>query len=284
MWFIYAIIGALITGIGQVLVKRGQIALTPLIDNLVATLIVVFFIAPALLLFNVVDLGAWRSVIGYALVAASMYASFYYIINFGNVSLMIGLINTFPIVTILLAIIYLHEWPNSFQWLGILVIVLGIIFISLEKGISKQETKKSKSWIFWGLIGAVAIGIAEFVTKLATANVNGFTFTFFVYLMYIPPLIVLFLIDKRGKKLRKIKDNMGMLYTVVGIFFIEIGLISIAFAYQFGLATLASPVIASHVLITAVLASLFLKENLNSFQKTGIFLNIIGISIIGIWA
>ncbi len=282
MWFIYALLGAIITGVGQVLVKRGQVKLTPLLDNLLAAIIVNLILVPFLFLLGV-DIGAGKKILMYALIAATMYATFYYIISFGNVSLMIGLINTFPVVTIVLAVSYLHEWPNLYQWFGIILVILGTICISREK-VKDRIIDKKKLWLVLGLLGSLAIGIAEFVTKLATLRVDGFTFTFFVYLMYIPLLVIFMAFDKGGRKFKKLKDKSSLLYTIVGIFFIEAGLIAIALAYQHGRASLVSPVVASHMLITAVLAVLFLKEKLLSIQRVGILFTLVGVSIIGIWS
>lgn len=75
-----------------------------------------------------------------------------------------------------------------------------------------------------------------------------------------------------------------MMYTVVGIFFIELGLIAIALAYQHGLASLVAPVVATHMLVTAVLAGFILREKLTVIQKLGIMLNIAGVSVMGIWS
>ena len=233
--------------------KRGQAKLTPLLDNLLATLIVSLILVP-LLFFWGIDITAGRTVLIYALIAAIMYASFY-IISFGNVSLMVSLINTFPIITVILAISFLRESPNLYQWLGIGLVILGAISISQEK--SEKRTGKSKSWVMWGLIGAIAIGIAEFVTKLATTETDGFTFTFFVYLMYIPAFLVLMIFDKNGRKFKMVKDQSSLLFTILGIFFIEAGLIAIALAYQYGLASLVSSVVSTHMLITALLAMFF---------------------------
>ena len=282
MWFLYAILGAIITGIGQVLVKKGQAKLTPLLDNLLATFIVTLILSPFLFIVGI-DLEAGKTILIYALIAAIMYASFYYIISFGNVSLMISLINTFPLVTIALAIIYLRESPNIYQWLGITLVVLGTICISRERP-KKGVKNKKKLWVIWGLIGALAIGVAEFVTKLATNKVDGYTFTFFVFLMYIPALLLFMAIDRKGRKFELLKNQASLIYTVTGILFIEGGLIAIALAYQYGLASLVSPVIASHMLITALLAVFFLKEKLLTVQKIGIFFTIAGVSIIGIWS
>lgn len=282
MWFLYAILGAIITGIGQVLVKKGQAKLTPLLDNLLATLIVTLILSPFLFIIGI-DLEAGKTILIYALIAATMYATFYYIISFGNVSLMISLINTFPLVTIALAIIYLRESPNIYQWLGIALVVLGTICISRERP-KKGVKNKKKLWVIWGLIGALAIGIAEFVTKLATNKVDGYTFTFFVFLMYIPALLLFMAIDRKGRKLELLKNQASLVYTVIGILFIEGGLIAIALAYQYGLASLVSPVVASHMLITALLAVFFLKEKLLTIQKIGILLTVTGVSVIGIWS
>lgn len=281
MWITYALIGAIITGIGQVLVKKGQLKLTPLLDNLLATLIVTLILVP-LLFIRGVDLEAGKSIIIYALIAAAMYATFYYIINLGNVSLMVSLINTFPVVTIILAVGFLRELPSIYQWFGITLVVFGTIFISREK--IKGSINRNKLWVLWGLLGSLAIGIAEFVTKLATLRVDGFTFTFFVYLMYIPPLVIIMAIDKKGRKFEKLKNRSSLLYTVMGIFFIEVGLIAIALAYQHGQASLVSPVVSTHMLITALLAAFFLKERLLTIQRIGILVTLIGVSIIGIWS
>lgn len=280
MWFIYALIGALITGVGQVMVKRGQVELTPLLDNLLAAIIVNVILVPFLFLHGV-HIGVSINLLIYALFAATMYATFYYIINLGNVSLMVSLINTFPVVTIALAISLLHEWPNIYQWLGISSVLAGIFFISRGKA-NKTLKDKNKLWILWGILGAFAIGSAEFVTKVATAYVDGFTFTFFVYLMYIPPFIIFFLLDKNGRKFEKLRSKTSLIYTVLGIFFIEAGLIAIALAYQNGYASLVSPVVATHMLITAILAIIFLREKLSSIQKVGILLNLIGVIAIGV--
>ena len=141
---------------------------------------------------------------------------------------------------------------------------------------------RKRSWVIWGLLGSLAIGIAEFVTELGTAKVDGFTFTFFVYLMYVPILLIFMAVDKNGRRFEKLKNQSSLLFTIVGIFFIEAGLIAIALAYQHGLASLVSPVVALHMLITAVLATLFLKEKLSTLQKTGILFTLIGVSVIGI--
>ena len=280
MWFIYAFIGALITGVGQVLVKKGQMRLTPLLDNFLATIIVNLLLVPLLLLWGV-DLKVGYEIWVYALIAATMYAFIYYIFNAGEISLMISLINAFPIVTIILAVSILHEWPNSFQWIGIVSVIIGTILISREND-NDKTINTSKNWVLWGLLGALAIGIAEFVTKLATANVDGFTFTFFVYIMYIPLLLIFLKIDKKGSKFHLLKNKSSLIFTIIGIFLIELGLIAIALAYQYGLASLVSPVVASQLLVTAILAVIFLKEKLLNIQKVGIFFTLVGVVLIGI--
>ena len=280
MWFIYALTGAVITGIGQVLVKKGQLKLTPLLDNLIAAIIVNVILVPLLFLRGV-DIGVSRNILIYALITATMYAAFYYIISFGRVSLMISLINTSPVVTIALAVSFLHEWPKLIQWCGVIFVIMGAFAIS--NNLSQKGTKNNEHhWILWGFLGSLTMGIAEFVTKLATMHTDGFTFTFFVYLMYLAPLAFFMFVDRSGRRFESLKNLSSLLPTLLGIFFIEAGLIAIALAYQHGLASLVSPIVASHLLFTAVLAAYFLKERLTVEQKIGILLNLIGVSLIGI--
>lgn len=282
MWFVYALAGALVTGVGQVLVKKGQARLTPFLDNLLA-LIVVYGIFVPTLYFLGVNLAVGLRVMIYALFTAVMYASFYYVMGMGKVSLMISLINTFPVVTIALAIVALKEWPNMYQWIGILLVCGGVFFISRRED-DENKNAKNNRWLVGGLLGALAIGSAEFVTKMATAYVDGFTFTFFVFLMYLPSIATISFFDKKGRKFEKLHNTKSLIVTILGIVFIESGLIAIAVAYQHGLASLVSPVVATHLLITAVLAAIFLKEKLLLSQRIGIVINLIGVAVIGMWS
>ena len=77
-------------------------------------------------------------------------------------------------------------------------------------------------------------------------------------------------------------NRSSLIFTIIGIFFIELGLIAISLAYQYGLASLVSPIVASHMLITVVLAVIFLKERLLPIQKIGVLLTMIGVIVIGI--
>ena len=261
-------------------VKKGQIELSPLLDNLLATLIVNLILVP-LLYIHGINLSAGKEIWPFALIAAVMYSIFYYVLSKGSASTMISLINAYPIVTIALAIISLHEFPNIYQWAGIIITLVGIICISEQKA-QKKSKKNSKIWILWGLLGAFTIGVAEFATKVATLQVDGFTFTFFVYLMYIPPLLFFLFFDKKGRKFVELRSMSGLFFTCVGIFFIEGGLISIALAYQNGLAILVSPIVATNMLITVLLAVYFLRDKIVAIQKIGIVLIVIGVSIIGV--
>jgi uncharacterized membrane protein len=282
MWFIYALLGAIITGVGQMFVKKGQIKLSPLMDNLLAAIIVNLLLVP-FLFFRGINFSAGKDIILYALIAASMYATFYYIISKGNVSIMISLINAYPVVTIALAILFLHELPNAVEWFGIVITLLGVVCVSSGKGNNsfRRMIYKKNTWVGWGLFGALALGIAEFVTKIATLHADGFTFTFFVYIMYIPPLLLFLLLDRKGRKFERLTNKSSLFFTCVGIFFIESGLIAIALAYQHGLASLVSPVVASNMLITVLLAAYFLKEKIQVIQKIGIFLTLVGVIVIG---
>ena len=77
-------------------------------------------------------------------------------------------------------------------------------------------------------------------------------------------------------------NRSSLIFTIIGIFFIELGLIAISLAYQYGLASLVSPIVTSHMLITVVLAVIFLKERLLPIQKIGVLLTMIGVIVIGI--
>lgn len=280
MWFLYALISATLNGIGPVLLRKGKVSLTPLGDNIVALVIVLTIVAPLMLLSGI-NPSKFATAFPYALAVAFLYATYYYVIDKGKVSLTVTLLSGYPIVTVLLSIFLLKESPSSLQFLAIAVIIAGVLLVSLSDKKDSYIRIRSKSWIWWGLFGALMIGFAEFITELATLQVDGNTFTFIMNLSYGPAIAVCFLIDKKGRVLPKLRFK-DFLLTVIGVAAIELNLIFYNLAYAHGPASLVSPVSAGRVVITALLAALILKEKTTIFQRAGILLVILGIVVIGL--
>lgn len=281
MWFYYALLAALLWGIGQVIVKKGQTSLTPYTDNVLATVVQVFILVP-FLFFLGINPKEILPTLPYAFLVALLYMTYYYVINQGQISLTGTLLSAYPAVTIFLSFIFLHEKLTFLQIFSIVAILIGTIILALPKQIPHHLIKKPKAWVVWGIFGILMIGLVQFFTKLGTENGNANTFTFLMGLSYLPALLLCGIFDKKKSDLRKIKwKKSSLLLSVIGVAMIELDLIPLNLAFATGPASLVSPVIATNVVIMLILSIKFLKEHLSKMQYLGIVITIVGILFIG---
>lgn len=280
MWFILALIAAVFFGTGQVVVRKSQTNLPPLVDNYLAAIIVITIVAPLMILKGI-QTDLFLPTLPYALVVAFLYVTFYYVISKGQLSVTATLLAAFPIVTTLLSFIVLSERPTNIQYGAIALVVAGAVILTFS---SQRKTNKKRSFLFsgivWGIFGAVMMGLADFTTKLGTTQSDAATFTFLMALSYIPAVLCLTLFKGQDITLLN-RKSPGLLSSFIGVALIELGLIPYNMAFEVGPASLVSTIGACQVLIMVILAVKFLKDKLRPFQYLGIFLTLIGIVFLG---
>lgn len=279
LWLIFALTAALSWGIGQVFVKRGLSRTSPLFNNTLAT-IIDFALWIPIAVMGGVKLDGAAIVFPLALIAGATYFIYFYVIAKGEVSLTGTIQATYPLTTILLSIIFLHEQTNVFQKIAVLLIILGAILIATP---NKNGLKNFTlgDWFWWALFGSIIIGFGDFLAKVAINNSNAYTWLFFLVICYIPCCFVNFLIDKKGRVMPAL-NWQNMMPTIIGVILESIGMIAFYLAFQFGLASLVGPVSSSYVVLTAILAYFFLKEKINKIQLAGIISAASGIILLGI--
>ena len=91
----------------------------------------------------------------------------------------------------------------------------------------------------------------------------------------------LFLIDKKGRKLPPLKTKL-FFPSLFGLLLLQIGVLAFDYALSFGTATLVTVTANTYVVISLILAIIFLKEKLTRQQLAGVLSVITGIILIGI--
>ena len=279
MWFIFALTAAALFGIGQAVVKKSQIMLSPLIDNFLAMLIQVLFIAP-LMWYMGIQPHLIITLLPYALIVSSFFICFYYVIGQGQVSLTATLLSTYPMITVLLSVFFLQEQLNLLQIFAIIFIVLGsFLLVYPQKSVISK--KHNYSWIVWGTAGALLLGIADFLVEIATLKGDVRTFTYLMALSYIPAVTICWFFDKNGRKVPR-TNIRAFVPAVIGVTLVEMGIVFANLAFAAGSASLVAPVVAFQIVITALLAVKFLHEYLTKSQMWGICMTFIGVILISI--
>ena len=204
-------------------------------------------------------------------------AFYYYIFQKADVGITGAVFSTYPLFTILFAFLFLGERPPSVLFLFALVVVVGIIILSLPDKI-KGVAYKNKA-IFWGLIGAGAVGFADTISKGIIDRTSAATFLFALAIMQIPVAIVFL---KRQNEtvhqfLKIFSEVQKYKYAIIGAFLGVMAVLFLWLTFEVTYASIASPLTGMYPLFTLLLAYIWLKERLSLWDWIGSFIVIVGV-------
>lgn len=274
-WLIFALSAALIWGVGQILIKKGFEHTTPFFNNFLATLFGCLIFIPFALIGGV-NWSLFPKLIFLAIFAEAPLLIYYYAAEKGEISLTGTLMSIYPVFVILLSTIFLGETITILQKFAILIIISGSFLISKPKNFAL----KPEPWVWWGLIAAVMIGFGDFMGKVVLTRSDLYSFMFAFSLAYVISTVVLYFIDKKGRKFTNIKQKK-MIPTLTGTFLLEVGTLFLYLGFNYGKASLVSPVTSAYVAITFILAIIFLKEKVTKTQLLGVLFAAVGVILIG---
>lgn len=84
-----------------------------------------------------------------------------------------------------------------------------------------------------------------------------------------------------GQLLWKLSVNEGILFLILGFFLYGIGAVLMIVAYKFGSLSVLQPVLSLNYVISMVLASAILNEDITLIKAIGVLIIIVGVILIG---
>jgi bacterial/archaeal transporter family protein len=275
-WLVYTLAAAGLWGVGAVLAKRGLARITPLWNNIIAYGFVLIMMVPWAINGGV----NWErlpAIFPLTLLTAAAYSIYFYVISQGEIALT-GTINSmYPLATVILAKLFLGETTSGLQNAGILSTLAGAVLIAWPQNVRVNL----ESWVWWGTTGAVLAGSGDFLTKLIIGQSDVYTFTLSHELAFIPVMMGLWLVDRRGRNRPRLQFKSWW-PTLVGVGMLQVGVLSFFVALSLGQASLVTPVSSIYQAITVVLAMMWLKEKVSWRQLVGIALAVGGVLVLAV--
>jgi transporter family protein len=279
-WLYFSILTALLWGLGQIFIKKGFSRISILWSVVISAAINALIYVPFSLFYG----GSFVIPIPYLLltfVITFLYIFFFYAIEKGQLAFAGTIFATYPLTTVVLSFIFLHERPSVLQYIMMALILSGSILLSYFGTKSSKKSIKS-SWLFWAVLGSVTTGTADFLAKIVIDNVPLQTYNLYYPICYIGSLAIFWFFDKKNRTFPKKMPRIPLLYSIVGISMLTLGLLSFNFALELGQASIVSTVSSGYVAILVLLAYFFLKEPINKKQWIAISLIAIGIIFINV--
>jgi len=281
MWLLLSLLAAGVWSIGQVAAKKGLAHVSPLWNNIIANFFTLLIYIPAALVLGKFSFSIPSLPVIFIITLAGLsYMIFFYAIEKGDISLTGSLSAIYPISTVLLAFIFLHERISLLQTIGIIVAITGVILIALPTSKLESAIHKHKTWLIWGIVSALLSGTGDFFNKVAVNQVGPYSQMITIALVAQALSVGNYMIDKKGRKLPKLSFNK-FFPTLVGTFFAVLGFVPFFLAFHVGPASLVTPATSIYPAIVVILANIFLHERITKQQGVGIGGIILGIMLLG---
>lgn len=244
----------------------GTLGTKPLLDETATTFIQLSIVG------NVINGFAWLF--------------FYKALESGKVSLVGSVTAGYPALTVLLALVFLGEQLAWFQGVGVaLVIGSGMLVAFGPKPADElaAEANPSRKWLLWSGLTFLGWGVYSAFIKACFNAPGADTYTFFIWnalgaLVVLLPYAVWSLRTAWGQKgLSGLGPTKELVKALVPTLLFVLGDLALYRAYEFGPATIVSPLSVIYPLVTLLYAVPVLMERISLTQWFAIMLLIAGI-------
>jgi len=202
--------------------------------------------------------------------------------EFGNVSIIATIANTYGVVTAVAAIFLFGEILKTEQSAGIVLVLIGLVLISFDfKMLRKNKIKGivSDRTIVYAFITVLFWGVYYTLIRIPVEKIGWFWAGFPAYLYSLAMIAS----GKLKRDVFNIFSDKKLLLTII-IYSILVN--GAFFAYNlgisFGYTSVVAPIVGSTPILLVILSRIFFHEPLNRQQKAGIGFALLGIMLIGI--
>ena len=213
-----------------------------------------------------------------AILYSAGYLFFFKGLEIGNVSIIAATMNLWAVFTMLFAFTFMGQRLSTTQTLGVLMIISGVTFTSLNWSDIQNQRFQLSSGVKETVIGAFFFGVFWNISELITEEIGWLLTTLFVKFGIVLFLLLFSILIKRELDLTKAPPKTKYMVLVMGI--IEAGAVAIVnYGLTIGDAILITPISSALSIVTITMAIIFLNDKVTKLQGLGILIAIAGIIV-----
>jgi len=186
----------------------------------------------------------------------------------GEASTVIPLICTYPILTVILARIFLKEKPNAIQMAG-MVLALAAIYLLAEIRVSGGSS--SAKWLPFALLALVFFGTSGITQKLSTNYISTELSTIVFTGAFVAAAVAILAVQKIDWN---IPAAGAVEAVVVGLLF-GLAILTQFAAYRYGSASVVTVLTSLSQVVTVILGVIFLHQSLGMLKGAGVVLGLV---------
>jgi transporter family protein len=207
---------------------------------------------------------------------AVAYLLFFKGFELGNVSIISATMNLWAVFTMLFAYIFLGQRLSTFQFLGVLMIIAGVVLVSLKWSDIKNQNIELLSGIKETILAALLFGIFWNLSEIISEQIGWSSTTLFVKIGVVLFLLLFSLLINRELSIAKTTPKIKMMILFAGV--LEAAAVAfVNWGLTVGNAILVTPIASALSIVTIMMAVIFLKEKITKLQGFGMIIVITGI-------
>lgn len=179
MWIIYAIVSSFFAGITSILAKCGIKKADSNVATAIRTVIVLVFSW-----FMVLMTGTWDGIMQMdgrtllflilsGLATGASWLCYFRALQNGNINKVVPIDKSSTILSILLALIFLHEGVTLAKIVSVVLIGSGTMMMITKKDIETDSERKSGGWLIYAVLSAVFASLTSVLGKIGIEGINS---------------------------------------------------------------------------------------------------------------
>ena len=191
-----------------------------------------------------------------------------------------SIFSVYPIYSSLLAVFFLSEFLTLENWIGVIAVAIGVIFVEMNSRENNGNKSVLRSW-FFPLLGGLTLGISAIIRKTALNLFNAPVFGIAVaYSFSFLPYILILAFHKPTRSSISLKRDMR-LFWVAGVGQALAWIFSF-YALSLETVSVVTPLLSIEPLFVGVFAYLYLREQEHlSLKLVGsIILTVLGVVLV----
>lgn len=283
MWVLLSFASAFFAGITAILAKCGIKKTDSSVGTAVRTIVVLIMsIIMTLIVGSIkdivkIDLETWGYLILSGLSTGASWLCYFKALQVGDINKVVPIDKSSTILTILLAVVFLHE---ELTWVkGVCVIAIGVgTLLMIEKkqnDFSLYARQTKKTWLVYAIFSAVFASLTSILGKVGMNGVESNLGTMIrTVVVLIMAWVVVFATGKGGMVKQIPKKELGFIL-LSGV---TTGASWLCYykALKDGLASVVVPIDKLSILVTIAFSSIVFKEKLSIKALIGLILIVAG--------
>jgi drug/metabolite transporter (DMT)-like permease len=192
-----------------------------------------------------------------------------------------SIVSIYPLYTSLLAVLLLNETLSVENWVGILCIVMGIIFVEINSQKSTLGVKASKRRLIIPIVSGLTLGVASIIRKVGLGFFNAPIFGVAIsYSFSLLPYLLIFSLHSPTRANFHPKRDVK-LFWVAGIGQ-AVSWLTAFYALSFEKVSIVTPLISIEPVFVVFLAFLYLRhtERISSKLIASVVLTVLGVVLV----